>query len=91
MPFHYYDHAKEFEKIINRMLSESKIPGIVNVYKSERKCTFFYLYNDRIFELKSVNGTNLMEGSMECYTSDDILDQIEDIIIKNSYGLMIFP
>jgi len=92
MPFHRYDHAKEFGEIINRMLRESKIPGIVDVYKLGKKCIFVYHYSGGSIKLNAMSSSNLMEGSMESYTSDDILDQIEDIILDdNSYGLMILP
>jgi len=87
MPFHRYDHAKEFEEIINGLLKESKIPGIVYVHKSGRKCIFFYHYSGGSIKLNATSSINSMEGSMECYTSDDIMDQIEDIIY-DSYGLM---
>jgi hypothetical protein len=90
MPFHQYDHAKEFGEIINRLLRESKIPGIVDVYKLGEKCIFFYRYSTGSIKLNAMSNSNSMEGSMECYTSDDILDQIEDIIY-DSYGLMILP
>jgi hypothetical protein len=87
LPIHSYDFAKEFQGLLNEKLIELKLPGIIDVYEWEGECKLYYRYSGKSFQLKLTSSDNSMQGSIKYYKSDDILDQIEEII-DNSHGLM---
>ena len=89
LPIHSYDYAKKFGEIINEELRKLKLPGIIEVYESEGRCSLYYRYSGGSFKLKYSSSSDSTQGSVKHYTSDDTLNQIKNII-NNGEGLMRF-